>query len=84
MTGRDVIIYILENHLEDEEFFKEGKIPGLLTYEEPAVKFNVGTFTIKAWVDCGYLKCITIYGNRYISENEELNHVITTAKGGNS
>ena len=54
------------------------------TYEEAAVKFNVGTFTIKAWVDCGYLKSITIYGNHYIPENEELNHVITTAKGGNS
>ena len=84
MTGRDLIIYILENHLEDEEFFKDGKIPGLLTYEEAAVKFNVGTFTIKAWVGCGYLKSITIYGNHYIPENAELNYVITMAKGGNS
>lgn len=80
MTGRDLIIYILENHLEDEELFKDGKIPGLLTYEEAAVKFNVGTFTIKAWVDCGYLKSFKIYGRSYIPETEEPTHT----KGGNS
>lgn len=80
MTGRDLIIYILENHLEDEELFKDGKIPGLLTYEEAAAKFNVGTFTIKAWVDCGYLKSFKIYGRPYIPETEEP----TYTKGGNS
>ena len=80
MTGRDYIIYILENHLEDEEFFKEGKIPGLLTYEEAAVKFAVGKETIIAWVKLGYLKSFKIYGRSYISETEEPTYI----KGGNS
>ena len=26
MTGRELIIYILENHLEEEEIFKDDKI----------------------------------------------------------
>ena len=84
MTGRDLIIYILENHLEDEELFKDGKIPGLMTYEEAAVKFGVGVDTIKAYIVLGYLNAVTIYGNHYIPENAELNYVITMAKGGNS
>lgn len=84
MTGRDLIIYILENHLEDEELFKDGKLPGLMTYEEAAVKFDVGKETIIAWVKNRYLKSVTIYGNHYIPENAELNYIITMAKGGNS
>lgn len=70
MTGRDLIIYILENHLEDEELFKDGKIPGLLTYEEAAVKFDVGVETIKAGVGLGFLNTVTICGDRYISITE--------------
>ena len=84
MTGRDLIIYILENRLEDEELFKDGKLPGLMTYEEAAVKFDVGKETIIAWVKNRYLKAVTIYGNHYIPENAELSYVITMAKGGNS
>ena len=80
MTGRDLIIYILENHLEDEELFKDGKIPGLLTYEEAAVKFGVGVETIKLWLVLGYLKSFEIYGRFYIPETEEP----TYTKGGNS
>ena len=79
MTGRDMIMYILENHLEDEELFKDGKIPGLMTYEEAAVKFGVGIDTIKAWIVLGTLDAVTIYGHHYIPVTEELN-----IKGGNS
>ena len=74
----------MENHLEDEELFKDGKLPGLMTYEEAAVKFDVGKETIIAWVKNRYLKAVTIYGNHYIPENAELSYVITMAKGGNS
>ena len=80
MTGRDLIIYILENHLDDEELFKDGKLPGLMTYEEAAVKFAVGKETIIAWVKLGYLKSFKIYGRSYIPETEEP----TYTKGGNS
>lgn len=78
MTGRDLIIYILENDLENKEIFKDGKIPGLLTFEEAAVKFSVGPATIKAWADYGYLEEVGIYDQKYIPVTAELN-----IKGGN-
>ena len=36
MTGRELIVYILQNHLEDEPIVNDGKILGLLTVEEAA------------------------------------------------
>ena len=41
MTGRDLIIYILENGLEDEPVFKDGKFIGFITTGEAAVQCNV-------------------------------------------
>ena len=32
MTGREMIIFILENHLEDEEIIQDGKIVGAVTH----------------------------------------------------
>ena len=51
MTGRELIIYILQNNLEDEEVFKDGIFVGFMTEEEAAVKFKVGVATIRT----GYL-----------------------------
>lgn len=46
MTGRELILYILSNNLEDEEVFKDGKFIGFLTAGEAAEKMNVGIATI--------------------------------------
>lgn len=54
MTGRDLIIYILENNLEDT------KLLGLMTVEEAAVKHEVGPATIKGWYEIGLVKGIKI------------------------
>lgn len=62
MTGKELIIYILENNLENEPVFKDGKFIGLMTLSEAAIKFNVGTATVKAWYMLGLLKGITIGG----------------------
>lgn len=56
VTGKELIIYILENNLEHEEIIKDGVFVRLMDETEAAVKFNVGTATIKAWCDCGILK----------------------------
>ena len=50
MNGRDLILYILKNNLEDEPVFKDGKLLGFITLHEFAVKNNVGTATVAAWV----------------------------------
>lgn len=48
MTGRELIIYILQNNLEDEPVFKDGKFIGFITDHEAAVRMNVGVATIHA------------------------------------
>lgn len=48
MTGRDLIIYILENSLEDEPVFKDGKFIGFITDAEAAVRLKTGISTLAA------------------------------------
>lgn len=66
MTGRQLILYILENNLEDELVFKDGKFIGFMSLEEAAVRFNVGVATVKAWVDLGVIKGYTVNEGTYI------------------
>lgn len=61
MTGRDLIIYILQNNLEDKPVFEDGKLLGFMTIEEAAVKSGVyGIETIKAMVQLNYIPYIKI------------------------
>lgn len=46
MTGRDLIVYILSNGLEDEPIINNGKLIGYMTIGEAAVKLNIGFATI--------------------------------------
>ena len=50
MTGRDLVLYILSNHLEDEPIFKDEKFIGFINISEAAEKMNVGVNTIYAWI----------------------------------
>lgn len=67
MTGRDLIIYILENHLEDEQVFQNGKILGFMTVNEAALKFDVGPETIKMWYAVDILQGFKLGDEIYIS-----------------
>ena len=69
MTGKELIIYILENNLENEEVFKDNKIVGLMTVPEAAVKFEVGTDTVLVWYSLGFIKGISIGDEIYIFAN---------------
>ena len=60
MTGRDLILYILENNLEDELIFDKGKLIGFMDITTAAEKFEVGLSTVKAWMDMGKLPFIRI------------------------
>lgn len=62
MTGRELIIYILQNGLEDEIVFKDGMFLGFMDENEAAAKFNVGVATINAWYMAGMIKG-TKFGN---------------------
>lgn len=65
MTGKDLIIYILKNDLEDEPVFKDGAFVGFITMEEAAAKYNVGVGTIYAWMVIGKLDYIRL-GEEYL------------------
>lgn len=54
MTGKELILYILQNNLENEVVLKDGQLICFLTDEEVAIKFNVGLSTIKIWRKYGY------------------------------
>lgn len=66
MTGRELMIYILENNLEDEPVIENGRIIGLKSIEEVAVEMKYGVETVKALVDMGALKGVKIDGGYYI------------------
>ena len=72
MTGRDLILYILENGLENELVFKGGKFIGFLTIEEVAVKLDVGTATVNAWIQQKRLCYVNVGNVTYIPADFEL------------
>lgn len=72
MTGRELILYILSNGLEDEPVFKDGKFIGFITASDAAVKFGVGVPTIYVWVTQHKLEGVLIGDTLYIQDNVEL------------
>lgn len=60
MTGRELIIYIMSNKLENEEIIKNGVMVGLISEEKVAARFGVGLGTVRAWVTLGKLKGIRV------------------------
>ena len=60
MTGRELIIYILLNGLENE------KIDGIMNENEAAEKINVGVSTIRTSFKLGIINGLQIGENVYI------------------
>ena len=50
MTGRDLIIYILRNNLEDEPIIDSNLF---MTASEAAAKLGVGVATVQTWYEIG-------------------------------
>ena len=71
MTGRELILYILQNHLEDEVVIANDMFIGYMTIEEAAVKFKVGTATVRAWMNEGMIPGIRISENVLIPVTAE-------------
>ena len=69
MTGRELIIFILNHHLEDTVLFENGKIPGYLTVGEAAIKIGTGVETVKALYKRGVLKGFTLGDTIFIKED---------------
>lgn len=65
MTGKELILYILQNNLEDTIVLQDGFFIGFMTEEEAAVKFGVGVANIRAWYHCNMLKGTKIGDSLY-------------------
>ena len=73
MTGRDLIVYILQNDLEDEPIFNNGKfLVGFVPAIEIAVKHSVGLATVYTWVERGLMDGVIINNTLYIPKNAKL------------
>lgn len=64
MTGRDLIIYILQNGLEDKPVFGDGTILNFMSEEQFAAKMDVGVPTVRTWIAMDYITAVLI-GNAY-------------------
>lgn len=69
MTGKELIVYILQNDLENEIVIKDGIFVWLMNEEEAAVKFGVGVAQVKAWYVCGMLNGTKIGDHLYFLRN---------------
>lgn len=69
MTGKELIIYIMENNLLDEPVYSDGELIGFMTEEKAAVKFGVGVNTILTWQSIGLIKGIFIADKLFIPAN---------------
>ena len=72
MTGRDLIIYIMKNNLEDEEVFQNGAFIGFITMDEAATALNVGVGTVYAWMMMGQLDYVRIGEECLVSASNKL------------
>ena len=69
MKLSDGYVYILQNGLEDEPIFKDGKFVGLMTDMEAAAKFGVGLGTVHAWIRLKWLDAFQFGDKCYIPAN---------------
>ena len=63
MTGRELIMYILENHLEDEPVFQNGTFVGYMSDIKFAEMLGVGLASVHAWAMLGYINDAILIGD---------------------
>lgn len=69
MTGKELILYILQNNLEDIVVLDGCVFMGFMTEEEVAVKFNVGVETVRAWYQCRMIEGSKIGDSLYFRKD---------------
>lgn len=70
MTGKDLILYILQNDLENAPVFNDGRFLNFMTVQEAAVHYKTGEATVRAWIQLGQLNYIQI-GNMIFIARED-------------
>lgn len=72
MKGRDLILYILKNNLEDAPVYKDGTFIGFMPVSDAAVKLGVGSATVLALAKQDKLDYIVVGGKHFISDMDEV------------
>lgn len=70
MTGKELIMYILENNLENEDIFKDGGFLGCLTVDKAAVELGAGQATVRALIELRQLDAVKLGDVLYIIPND--------------
>ena len=74
MTGRDLIVYILSNRLENEKISENSLLPMIHNYMEDeavAVALGVGVAPVRVWAKTGkFEKVIEKERNVYVSKDD--------------
>lgn len=78
MTGKELIMYILENNLENTELVKDGETFGFTSVTKAAIELEVGIATMNAWIDMFKFKRHVIGGRTYIAYTDYI--VLTSWK----
>lgn len=79
MTGRDLILYILQNKLEDKPVNEICCLKNFMTVDQAAAKYNVGPESIKVWFATGVISGIQIGETIYISpDNDNVVNVLNS------
>lgn len=66
MTGKDLIIYILQNNLENVPIDFSNGFLGFLTVKQAAALYNVGEATVRIWHQLKAIEGIMIGDELYI------------------
>ena len=69
MTGKELILYILQNNLENTIVLDNGFFVGFMTEEEVALKFGVGIETVRAWYNCGMMEGTKVSDSLYFRKD---------------
>lgn len=82
MTGKELILYILQNNLENTIVLEDGFFVGFMTAEEASVKFNVGVETIRTWYKCKWLIGIQVGDSLYFRKDAADPRITTINRSG--
>lgn len=69
MTGRDLIVYILQHNLENEEVLKDGIFLNFMTVDQFAAQCNVGPATVLFWYGHGWIDGLKLGDTLYFTSD---------------
>lgn len=80
MTGKELIIYILANGLEDQPVFDNGEFIGFVSIGKAAEMLDVGRETVKAWIKLGTIKNVVEFGDEILIPAKSLEGIKRCAR----